>query len=150
MIVRTKDYSGMLIKHVRVYTNDPQMPQVLLGVKAFVRAPLYVSPPYVGFYSLKQESPSLAVEIIAGREEPLTLEPGDFTLIGEVGYRIEELTKGRRFRVVFQDLPGGSEDYRGYLNLRTNYPEKPVVNIKIVGRFVDSESTAWAGRAKVS
>ena len=136
----------MIIKHLRVYTNDPSLPQVLLGVKAFVKAPLYVSPRYASFYSLKNESPSLAVEIKAGLEKPLTLEPGDFSLQGEVAYRIDELEKGRRFRVVVLDIPGGSDAYRGYLNLKTNYPEKPVVNIKIIGRFVEPEST-WSDRS---
>jgi hypothetical protein len=150
MIVRTKDYAGMIIKRLRVYTNDPSLPQVLLGVKAFVKAPLYVLPPYVSLYSLRNESPSLAVEIKAGLEKPLTLEPGDFSLQGEVAYRIDELEKGRRFRVVIFDLPGGSEAYRGYLNLKTNYSEKPVVNIKIIGRFVEPERTTWSDRSPSS
>lgn len=139
MIVRTKDYAGMMIKRLRVYTNDPERPRTILGVRAFVRAPLYVSPPYVSFYSLRGESPSHVVEISAGLERPLALEPGDFSLKDEVAYRIEEVEKGRRFRVVFQDLTGGSADYRGYLNVKTSYPEKPVINIKIIGRFLDRE-----------
>jgi hypothetical protein len=150
VILRTKDYVGMLIKSVRVYTNDPHKAEAILGVKAFVKAPIYVSPPYVSFYSPKNESPSLTVKIKAGLEKPLTLMPGDFSLEGEVAYRIEELEKGRLFRVVFRDLPGGNESYRGYLNLKTNYPEKPVVNIKIIGRFVEPERTAWVDRPPAS
>ena len=50
----------------------------------------------------------------------------------------------------FHDLPGGSENYRGYLNLKTDYPEKPVVHIKIIGRFVEMERTAWAGQPPAS
>jgi hypothetical protein len=140
----------MLIKSVRVYTNDPHMPQIILAVEAFVKAPIYVSPPYVSFYSPKNESPSLAVEIKAGLEKPLTLEPGDFSLKGEVAYRIEELEKGRQFRVVILDLPGGREAYRGYLNLKTNYSQKPVINIRIIGRFIEAERTAWSDRTPTS
>ena len=150
MIVRTKDYVGVIIESVRVYTNDPQRPRTILGVKAFVKAPLYVSPSYVSFYSPKNESPPLAVEITAGLEKPLKLTSGDFSLEGEVGYRLDELEKGRRFKVVFQDLPGGREAYRGYLNLKTNYPEKPVVNIRIIGRFVEPERTTWSDRSPAS
>jgi hypothetical protein len=150
MMVRTKDYVGMIIESLRVYTNDPNMPRTILVVKAFVKAPLYVLPPYVSFYSLRNESPILAVEIKAGLEKPLTLEPGDFSLQGEIAYRIDELEKGRRFRVVIFDLPGGSEAYRGYLNLKTNYPEKPVVNIKIIGRFMEPEKTTWSDRSPSS
>jgi hypothetical protein len=141
MIVRTKDYVGTFTKSIRVYTNDPHRPEIILAVEAFVKAPIYVEPPYVSFYSLKNESPSLAVEIKAGLEKPLTLEPGDFSLKGEVAYQIEEMERGRRFRVVIHDLTGGSESYRGYLNLKTNYPEKPVVNIKIIGRFIEPGRT---------
>jgi hypothetical protein len=150
MILRTKNYAGMLIKTVRVYTNDPVKPETTVGVEAFVKAPIYVSPPYVSFYSPKNETPSLAVEIKAGLAKPLTLESEDFSLKGEVAYRVDELEKGRRFRVVLHDLPGGSEKNRGYLNLKTDYPETPVVHIKIIGRFVEKERTAWVGRPPAS
>ena len=150
MVVRTKDYVGMIVESLRVYTNDPQKPRTTLGIKAFVKAPLYVSPPYVSFYRLRNEPVSLAVEIKAGLEKPLELVPGDFNLEGEVAYRVEELEKGRRFKVVFQDLPGGREEYRGYLNLNTNYPEKPLVNIKIIGRFVEPERTTWSDPSPAS
>lgn len=150
MVVRTKDYTGMIVESVRVYSNDPHSPRTILGVKAFVKAPLYVSPHYVSFYRLRNEPASQAVEIKAGLEKPLKLTPGDFSLEGEVAYRVEELEKGRRFKVVFQDLPGGREEYRGYLNLKTNYPEKPLVNIKIIGRFVEPEKRTWSDRTPAS
>jgi len=36
----------------------------------------------------------------------------------------------------FTNIPGVVGAYMGFLNLKTNYNEKPVVNIRISARFV--------------
>jgi hypothetical protein len=136
LTVRTKNYEGAFFKSARVYTNDPGMPELTLSVLAFVKAPIYLLPPYVSFYAKQKRMSSLTVEVRAGLEKPLTLEPGPFNLEGKVIYDFEEIEKGKRFQIRITNLPGPPEDYRGYLNLKTNYLEKPVVNIRIIGRFV--------------
>jgi hypothetical protein len=103
---------------------------------AFVRAPVYVHPPYASFYGSETREPAVTVEIRAGLDRPLTLEPGPFNLEGKVAYAIEEVQEGRIFHVHFRDMTGGPEDYKGYLNLLTNYSERPVVNVRIIGRFL--------------
>ncbi|MFH1123606.1 MAG: hypothetical protein V1758_08080 [Pseudomonadota bacterium] len=135
LTLRTKNYEGALFKSARVYTNDPGMPEFTLTVLAFVKAPIYLFPPYVSFYAKEKRMSSLTVEVRAGLEKPLTLEPGPFNLEGKVVYDLEEVEKGKRFKIRITNLPGPSEDYRGYLNLKTNYPQKPVINIRIIGRF---------------
>jgi hypothetical protein len=49
---------------------------------------------------------------------------------------VEEIEKGRRFKIRFISIPGPPQTYHGFLNLKTNYPEKPEINIRIRGRFV--------------
>jgi len=49
-----------------------------------------------------------------------------------VTYRIEEVEPGRIFRVHFTSIPGPSGNYRGILKLKTNYPEKPEITIRIM------------------
>ena len=109
---------------------------VTLGVKAFVKVPIYVSPRYVRLYGKEGQSVTRVIEIRAGLEKPLTLEPGQFNLEGKVKYTIEEIEKGRRFKARFTTIPSPSQTYRGFLKLKTNYPEKPEITIRIRGRFV--------------
>jgi len=129
----------MLIKSARVYSNDPGGIAVL-SLRAFVAAPIFLSPRYVSFYGFEQEATPVAVNIEAGLEKALNLEAGDFSLDGRVTYTIREVEKGRTFRIMFQALPGSAGSFRGYLNLKTNYPEKPLLNIKIIGRFAGGNS----------
>lgn len=134
--VRTKGYEGAHRWSAKVNTNDPSMNVVTLRVKAFVKVPIYVSPRYVRLYGKERQSVTRVIEIRAGLEKPLTLEPGQFNLEGKVKYTIEEIEKGRRFKVRFTTIPSPSQTYRGFLKLKTNYPQKPEITIRIRGRFV--------------
>lgn len=107
-----------------------------MTITAYVKAPLYVLPPYASFYGSKRHVPAVTVEVRAGLDKPLTLAPGPFSLEGKVEYEIKEIREGRVFRIHLKDVSRASEDYKGYLNLMTNYAEKPVINVRIVGRFL--------------
>ena len=134
--VRTKGYHGAHRWSAKVNTNDPRMNMVLLSVKAFVKVPIYVKPRYVRLYGREDVSVTRSIEIKAGLDKPLTLEPGQFNLEGKVTYKIEEVDRGRRYKAYFTSIRGVAGSYRGFLNLKTNYEEKPIVNIKISGRFL--------------
>jgi hypothetical protein len=75
------------------------------------------------------------VEIATGLDRPLILTPAEFTLSGKVTYSLSEVEKEKRYRVTFQNIAGIRESYRGFLKLKTNFPEKPEVTLWIVGRF---------------
>jgi hypothetical protein len=92
-----------------------------------------VSPERVVFESSTDENGSREVHIKAEVSRPLTLVPGPHSLPEEVTYRIEEIEKGKRFKVVFQKVPGGSGRFHGFLRLQTGYPEKPEIRILIMG-----------------
>jgi len=75
------------------------------------------------------------VEISAGLDKSLILTPEQFTLSGKVTYYISEIEKERRYKVTFQNVSGKRENYRGFLKLKTNFPEKSEVTLWIIGRF---------------
>jgi hypothetical protein len=50
--------------------------------------------------------------------------------------KLEEIEKGRKFRIRFTSILGPPQTYHGFLNLETNYPGKPEINIRIRGHFV--------------
>ena len=140
--VRTKGYEGAKRWGARVYTSDPKMKIIDLYVKAFVKVPIYLSPRYVNFNGREGQSLTRVVEISAGRDEPLTLTSSQFNLEGKLIYTVEEIEKGRKFMIRFTSIPGPPQTYHGFLNLETNYPEKPILNIRIRGRFIKMKKGA--------
>jgi hypothetical protein len=79
------------------------------------------------------------VEIRAELDRELDLQPLPFNLKEWVSFRLEEVEKGRRFKVILETVPGPAKNYRGHLRLKTNYPEKPELTIWIRGRIVSSD-----------
>ena len=82
-----------------------------------------------------QEIVTKTVDIKGELEEPLKLEPIEFTLDKKAKFNIEEVTKGKHFRVTFTSIPNVGNSYRGILKLKTNYPEKPELVIYVMGKF---------------
>lgn len=138
--MNTKGYEGKIRKTAAVYTNDLRTASFTLEVRAFVNVPISLRPRYVRLYGSEDVLVTKSIEIIAGLDKPLTLEPGQFNLEGKLTYRIEEIVKGRKFNVYFTNIPGVARSYRGFLDLMTNYDEKPVLNIRISGRFVKAKT----------
>jgi hypothetical protein len=134
--VRTKGSQGGINKKFRVQTNDPGAGSFNLAVRAFVKLPVYVSPHYVYFTGREGRTLSKEVEIRAGMDKFLKLTPAEFTLKDKLKYKLEETEKGRKFKVILTTLPVKPENWSGFLNLKTNYPESPVIRIGIGGQFV--------------
>jgi len=107
-----------------------------LTVKAFVRVPIYLSSRKVYLYGREGQRITRDVEIRAKLDKSLKLSPSHFNLEGKVTYSVEEIEKGRAFKIRFTSVPGPPQTYRGSLELKTNYPEKPVITIGISGRFM--------------
>lgn len=133
--VKTKGYQGSKRWSAKVSTNDPVMSEVDLSVRAFVIMPISISPRYANLYGKEGQSITKVVEIRAGLDKPLTLTLDKFDLEGKLTYTMEEIEKGRRFRLQFTNIPGPPQSFYGFLSLKTNYPEKPVIKVRIRGRF---------------
>jgi len=134
--VDTKGYQGDIHKSALVNTNEREQNVVNLGIKAFVKVPVWISPRYVSLHGKEGQKVTRIVEINTGLDKPLTLTPDEFNLEGKVTYRIEEVEKGRKFKIHFTSIPESPQTYYGFLNLKTNYPEKPIINIMIRDRFL--------------
>lgn len=134
--IETDGYHGTMKKSARVYSNDPERNVVRLSIKAKVKAAIDYSPRFVYLNAKVNQSVTRTVEIKAGLDRSLELDPVDFTLADKLDYSIRELEKGRRFEILFTTRPAEAQTYRGYLKLETNYPEKKNINIRIRGRIV--------------
>jgi hypothetical protein len=90
---------------------------------------------YVYLLGRAGQTMTRSVKIKAELDKPLTLEPTHFDLSSKVIFRIEELEKGKTFIIHFTNIPGPDEIYHGFLKLKTNYPEKPELAIRVRGKF---------------
>jgi hypothetical protein len=135
--VKTKGYQGRIRKSAKVYSNDPKNKVTVLRLSAFVKTSIKLSPRYVYLVTGETtETVTKVVNIKAELDKPLKLDPVQFNLAEKVNYTIEEIEKGRAFQVRFTTKPGGTREiYKGYLKLKTNYPEKPEISIHIRGRY---------------
>lgn len=137
--VRTSGFRGNKTWGTNVYTNDPTWKQFNLTLKANVRPLITVSPPHAVIYFRENEIITREVEIRADLPRPLTLTPTQFSLGGTLTYKIDEIEKGKRFRISFRNVPGQIGNFRGFLKLQTNYPEKPEVAVWISVRYVGKQ-----------
>jgi hypothetical protein len=133
--INTRGYERRIRKSAKVNTNDPALNVVHIALLAFVKVPVYLSSHYVFLRGNQGASVTRSIEIRAGLDKPLALERGQFTLQGKVNYVLEEIEKGKRFKISFTNVSDDSGSYAGFLRLETNYPEKPFLDIRIRGRF---------------
>ena len=135
LTVNTKGYQGSVRKSARVKTNDPLNKDVTLVIKANVKVPVFVSSRYVHLYGSGGSAVEKTVTIRGELEKPLHLTVAEFNPQDKLKYTIETVQKDKEYRVKFTSIPGIKENYRGTLKLKTNYPEKPEIDLYIQGRF---------------
>lgn len=133
--VKTKGYQGHIHKSAKVYHNDPNRATFVLRMTANVKGPIYLSSRYVRLYGRQDQSITRVVEVRAELDKPLKLTPVQFSLGDKLTYSIEEIEKDRKFRIRFKSIPGPPQTYSGFLKLKTNYPERPEITVRIRGRF---------------
>lgn len=135
--LNTAGFEGRIRKAARVYTNDPKFPRETLVLDALVKTPIMLSQRFVFFQGTTQEIITRSIDIKGELDKPLKLEPVDYTLDKKVKFNIEEVTKGKHYRVTFTSIPNVGNYYQGLLKLRTSYPEKPELVIHVRGKFLN-------------
>jgi hypothetical protein len=133
--INTRGYDGEMQKRAKVYTNDPGKFLQILRMRVFVKGPISLSPRYVYLRGLTGRKVTGTVRVRAEGNKPLKLEPSYFNLGGIMSYVIEEVEAGREFRVGLTSFPDKAGMYRGFLRLKTNYPERPEIIIWIKATF---------------
>jgi hypothetical protein len=139
--VSTEGYQGNISKGARVYSNDPKNKQATLTLMASVKVPIHLNPTSVYFRGKEGERITRTVTIKAGLDKPLILTSDTFNLAEKLDYRLEKIEEGRRFMIHFTSHAAPPQTYQGFLKLKTNYSEKPMVRINITGIIVDEKES---------
>lgn len=140
--VDTRNFKGGIAKSVRVFTNDPENPQIDLVIKANVRSQIEVDPGYARFIAVHGEPQKTSVQSVWSEEqkdfEILKAEsPYDFV---KVAYREAEEderlrgVKGRQWQVdVALDPNAPVGPMADFIVLTTNHPKLKTMRIPISG-----------------
>jgi hypothetical protein len=132
--VETRDYSGKVFKSAHVHTNDPQARVIEISIEGTIHPVISVTPTSILLEGQKGQATTGTV-LIRGRDKPLRLEQVSFDLQDKINYTVEEVKPGKEYRLHFSNAPDLSGIVTGTLVLRTGYPEKPQVIIRIRGKF---------------
>jgi len=122
-------------KNITVYTNDPNQKILTLELKAFIKQSIYLSRKSITLQGMAGQTITQSIEVKAGEDKPLILKPTFFDLDQKVSYQIEEIIKGKIYKIHFTHKPGPVESYSGSLTLETNFLKKPQIKILIWGNF---------------
>lgn len=133
--LKTAGYQGKITRGAKVYSNDPRNKPETISIGVFVRVSIHVSPNSVNLLGVAGKSVTKTVNIRAGLEKPLSIEPIAFNLDKKVKYKLEPVQEGKDYRLMFTSIPGSAGTYHGFIKLKTNYSEKPVITIPIRGKF---------------
>lgn len=135
MRVDTRGYTGKVRKSAKVYVNNPQDRFHYISIEALVKPAVSVRPQAVFLEGRAGDVARQSVEIRAEKKRALRLEPSRFDLENKVTYTLEEVQPGVLYRVHFTNVPSPAGITHGFLTLKTNYPEKPEVSIRIRCKF---------------
>ena len=133
--VETQNYNGLISKSATVKTNDPEKNETKITIKANVIQIIQVMPTSINFVGIAGQKITKTIMISTNEQKPLQLEEISFSLSEKMNYMIEEIKKGRQFKISFTNIPGTAEVYQGELKLKTNFSEKQMLTIPIRGRF---------------
>lgn len=133
--INTRGYRGNVSKRARIYTNEPGNRYQAVGIKVFVKVPIHVTSRHLYLRGPADRKVMAAVTVKGDGSKDLRLKETEFTLNQKVTYAIQEIEAGKLYRINFTRLPGEVGVYRGVLKLKTTYPEKPELTIRLTAQF---------------
>lgn len=133
--INTAGDQGRVSRGANVYSDDPSHPVETLAMSFLVRLAVQVAPDHVFFNGTEGQKITKIVRVNSGLDKPLILEPTYFNLDKKLTYRVEEINKGKNYKIHFTNIPGPADSFYGFLKLKTNYSEKPEIKIPIRAKF---------------
>ncbi len=131
--VKTKGYQGNVNKSARIFSNDPNKPQLTISMKGNIWTPIQMSPRSVHLGGGLGDKIEKVVNLESKKKEPLTLKLASVSIAEKIGVELKETEKGRKYQLVVKNLVREEGRYRGRIKLTTNYSEKPEIVIRVSG-----------------
>lgn len=138
MEVRTKNYKGRIHKTARVFTNDPDHPRITIAMEGDLWTPVYVSSERIQLRGMVGEEIENTVIVRGQKSEPLELQIASNPIPDKVAVQLHSQKDDGSYLVAFQNKLHKEGYYLGDISLTTNYPDKPQVNIQVMGNVMSN------------
>ncbi|MBW1786743.1 MAG: hypothetical protein JRK53_09040 [Deltaproteobacteria bacterium] len=129
--VNTKGYRGNVSKSARVFSNDPVNNVLRLALKAKILMFIELTPSRLIMRGDGTKILTGELQVSSQMDKPLELTPASFSLEDKISYTMEEVEKGKVFKFSFTTKAVAEAGYKGYLNIKTNFPEKPELRVNV-------------------
>jgi hypothetical protein len=133
--VNTKSKQGNIHQTARVFTNDPKRSQLTIGIAGHVWTPVLLNPKYARLRGVLGEKTKTTIRLKSQKQDPLMLELVSVSIPEKVDVALKELEKGRVWELQVENKVHEQKNYSGHIKLKTNYPEKPDLNVRISGQI---------------
>lgn len=133
--LNTKDKQGTIHQTARVFSNDPKIPQLTIGMKGKVWTPIHVHPKYISLTGTLGDKIGTVVRLKGQKEGPLTLKIASVSIPDKVDVELKETEKGRTWELEVDNKVSQQTNYTGQVKLTTNYSEKPELVIRVSGNI---------------
>ena len=135
----TTGFQGYKVKTVRVYSNDPQQPSVVLTIKGSVIPDVVVDPPRVFFGNIKKGSADSITVTVAGSEQNTIKILDVDSRSSDIALSVEDTKTdhgpGKKITVrLNKDLPIGT--IRSRIAVKTSSEKNPVIHIPVFAKVV--------------
>ncbi len=134
-------FEAQVAKTIKVKSNDPLKPEIVLTIKAFILVPVKITPKYIDAGLLEYGSGVVREVTIMGiSEKHFRIESVEFPKdIDFVEYKIEDISKPEysSYRLIFtiQCQEKGRRSFNGAIRIKTDNPKLNNVTIGIRGTF---------------
>ena len=95
------------MRGANIYSNDPKKNPAKVTIGVLIKVPILLSPRSVYLRGQAGQTVTKSLTVTAGLDKPLTLAPSQFDLDSKVTYLIEEVDRGKKYRISFNLMNRG-------------------------------------------
>lgn len=133
--LKTADYQGKIAKSAKVFSNDPKKSTLTIGLKGNIWPPVLVTPRHAQLNGIVGDTVETVVYLERQKQEPLMVRIGSISIPDKVEADLKEVEKGQSYELNIRNKVQGEARYLGKIQLATDYPERPEIQIKIYGNI---------------
>jgi hypothetical protein len=133
--LKTVEDQGQIVKSANVFSNDPKQPELVIGLKGKIWAPVLVTPRHAKLNGVVGDTVETVVYLQGQKKEPLMVKLGSISIPDKVEVDLKEVEEGRSYELNIRNRVQGDSSYTGKIKLTTNYPERSEIQIKIHGNI---------------
>lgn len=132
---------GAVEKDINIFTNHPQKPVTELHVSARVQGRIQLSPEYLHLGQIYRGEPITREAIIHKLDESgPPLEVSAKSNLDFLQVKLTTVEQGKRYKLNFSlspDFPSGR--IKAEIEIKTNDPDQPVINLPVVGKVQEKQ-----------